>query len=138
MGKGRRDAFPRKAKQRKQTREVGKCCGKRSRRKEADKQWRNHALNFYSGWAHGVWGTEVWKSQIYTNSSQLSNAFLRRFVAESVLHPPKEKTSDLRESHDPTRPGQVAIIVYYDKFTLPLTRLFLLLCSADAGASLAT
>jgi len=49
------------------------------------------------------------RSQIYTDSLQLSNAFLRRFVAESVLHLPQtppQKTSDLRESHDTTRPGQ--------------------------------
>ena len=49
-------------------------------------------------------------SQIYTNNLQLSNAFLRRFVAESVLHlpsthPPPKNSSDLRESHYPTRPG---------------------------------
>jgi len=50
---------------------------------------------------------------IYTNNlQQLSNAFLRRFVAESVLHllipptiPLKTKSTDLRESHEPTRPG---------------------------------
>ena len=43
----------------------------------------------------------------YTNSLQLSNTFLRRFVAESVLHPPpKRNSSNLHESHGPTRPGQ--------------------------------
>ena len=64
-------------------------------------QWRSQALK--SGWAQRVWGTEVpqrgpgveprWRSggkasrsQIYTNNLQLSNAFLRRFVTESVLH----------------------------------------------------
>ena len=48
------------------------------------------------------------RNQIYTDSLQLSNVFLRRFVAESVLHlllSPKNP-SDLRESHDPIRPGQ--------------------------------
>jgi len=55
-------------------------------------QWRRQALK--SGWAQGVWETEVpqrgsWargslgapRSQLYTDSLQLSNAFLRRFVA---------------------------------------------------------
>jgi len=62
-----------------------------------------------SGWAQGVWGTEAGsrggasvgsgseapKSQMYTNNLQQSNALLRRFVAESVLHlslPPKSST----------------------------------------------
>jgi len=52
----------------------------------------------------GVWGKAP-RSQIYTDSLQLSNAFLRRFVAESILHlpllPPKN-SSDLCESHDST------------------------------------
>jgi len=45
----------------------------------------------------------VWGSQIYTNNLQLSSAFLRRFVAESVLHLPlpPTKASDLRESQYP-------------------------------------
>ena len=49
------------------------------------------------------------KSDIQQNNLQLSNAFLRRFVAESVFHLPNlplKNSSDLRESHDPTRPGQ--------------------------------
>jgi len=39
----------------------------------------------------------------------LSNAFLRRFVAETVFHFPydlQKSSSDLREFHDPTRPEQ--------------------------------
>jgi len=46
---------------------------------------------------------------IYTNNLQLSNAFLLRFVAESILHLTlytAQKTLDLRESHEPTRLGQ--------------------------------
>jgi len=62
-----------------------------------------------------LWGTEVpsgvqWqspgeglgqspRSQIYTNNLQLSNAFLRRFVAESILHlslPPKKPFGSAR------------------------------------------
>jgi len=35
----------------------------------------------------GVWGFRP-KIQVYTDSLQLSNAFLRWFVAESVLHLP--------------------------------------------------
>jgi len=53
-------------------------------------------------------GSQIYTT-VYTDSLQLSNAFfLRRFVAESVLHllPTSKKTSDLRKSHDPTRPGQ--------------------------------
>ena len=66
-------------------------------------QQRSQALK--SGWAQGAWGTEVpqrgpeaeprWgsggkapRSQIYTNNLQLSNAFLCRSVAKSVLHLP--------------------------------------------------
>jgi len=69
-------------------------------------QWHRQALK--SGWAQRVWGTEVpqwgpgadreprwgW-SQICTDSLQLANAFLCRFVAESILHlpnPPPQKT----------------------------------------------
>jgi len=71
-------------------------------------QWRSQSLK--SGWAQEVWGTEVsqrgpgaesrWgsageapRSQIYTNYLQLSNVFLRRFVAESVLHLPLHSPS---------------------------------------------
>ena len=56
----------------------------------------------------GVEG-EAPRSQIYTDSLQLSNAFLRRFVAQSVHHLPyslQKKTSDLCESHNPTWRGQ--------------------------------
>jgi len=87
-------------------------------------QWHSQALK--SGWAQRVWGTEVpqrgpgterwgrgrssWKPDIYKQFASVK--CLRSFVAESVLHlpyplpPPKKKTSDLRESHDRTRPGQ--------------------------------
>jgi len=53
-------------------------------------------------------GGEGPRSQIYTDSLQLSNAFLRRFVAESVLHllPIPQNSSDLSDFHDPTQPGQ--------------------------------
>ena len=41
-------------------------------------------------------------------SLQLSNAFLCRFVAESILHLPLSptKTSEMHKSHDPTLPEQ--------------------------------
>jgi len=68
-----------------------------------------------SGSPVGVWG-EAFRCQIYTESLQLSTAFLRRFVATCRVRPPSppahcrspKKTSDLRESHDPTRWGRAA------------------------------
>ena len=52
----------------------------------------------------GDGGVQRW-SQIYTDNLQLPNAFLRKFVAESVLHlplPPLQKNSSyLCKSHDP-------------------------------------
>jgi len=76
------------------------------------RQWRSQAQK--SGWALGTgdlgegspqWGPEAeprWgsggealRSQVYTDSSQQSNAFLRRFVAESVL-PPKNYSDQYR------------------------------------------
>jgi len=82
-----------------------------------DWQWRGQALK--SEWAQGGWGTESPLGDersrdgapADTNNLQPSNAFLRRFVVESVLHLlplplPQKETSDLRESHDPTWPGQ--------------------------------
>jgi len=57
----------------------------------------------WSLWAKPV--GEAPRSQIHTDNLQLSNAFLRRFVAESILHlsPTPKNSSVLRESHDPTR-----------------------------------
>ena len=48
----------------------------------------------------GVWGR---RSQMYTDSLQLSNAFLRRFVAESVLYlpTPRPKKRKLRICANP-------------------------------------
>ena len=51
-------------------------------------------------------GGEAPRSQIYADSLQLSNAFLRRFVAKSILHLPKKNFQQLARSHDPIRPGQ--------------------------------
>jgi len=76
-------------------------------------QWHSQAPK--SGWAQGVGGQkspvesrgDAPISQIYTNNMQLTNAFLCRFVAESLLHllyP--QKTSDLCKSNDRTQPGQ--------------------------------
>ena len=57
----------------------------------------------------GVWG-QAPRSQMYTNSLQLSSALPRRFVIESVLHlllpPPPKNYSDLHESRDPALTGQ--------------------------------
>jgi len=51
------------------------------------------------------WGSEGEARYIQTNL-QLSNAFLRRYVAESVFRLPlqSENSSDLREFHDPRVP----------------------------------
>ena len=81
-------------------------------------QWGNRKHGFYGlvpqrgpGASHGGGlGASPPGSQIFTNNLQLSYAFLRRFVAESVLHlspaPPLKNSSVLRESHDPTQSGQ--------------------------------
>ena len=50
------------------------------------------------------------KSQIYTNSLQLSDASLCSFDAKFVLHlplTPEKISSDLHESHNPTWLGRV-------------------------------
>jgi len=53
---------------------------------------------------------------------------LRRYVAESVLHLPRipqQKSSDLGEYHDPTRPGRVP--------TVPTCGYLLIIVSAHTG-----
>ena len=49
----------------------------------------------------GVWGRSPQKPYIYTNNFQLSNAFLRRFVAESILHLPLSPQKTLRICANP-------------------------------------
>jgi len=77
-------------------------------------KWRSQAVK--SEWAHGApsgrsMGGPWEKSDIYRQFVAVRCFSIRRFVAESVLRlnlppsPPK-KTSHLRESHEPTRPGQ--------------------------------
>ena len=46
---------------------------------------------------------------VYRQFAAVKCFFLRRFVAESILHltlPHPKKTSNPHKSHDPTRPGQ--------------------------------
>jgi len=71
----------------------------------------SYAYGSRGGALVGAWEKSPQKPDIgYADSLQLSNAFLRRFVAESILHLPlPQKTSDLRESHDPTRDGRIRV-----------------------------
>ena len=85
-------------------------------------QWRSQALK--SGWAHGVWGRKspsgVQRRSPGVGLGAKPSEADRQFAAvkcfsthvcfrvrpPSPLPPPPKNSSDLRESHHPTRPGQ--------------------------------